>query len=136
MWALRFNPMSLSDAVPRLIFLGIATEPVMLALVEPCLGIICACLPVMRPLFGSIFGGVVSNVFSNKHSTKGSNDSRSTHPENGWIELGGQDPQRFVSKIHGGKELQSKELEQELSMVPSTGIQVRSDLESFATREL
>ena len=30
----------------------------MLAFVEPCLGIICACLPVMRPFFKWAFGGM------------------------------------------------------------------------------
>ena len=41
----------------------------MLALVEPCIGIVCACIPVLRPVFRPIFTKVSSRLSSSKRST-------------------------------------------------------------------
>ena len=41
----------------------------MLALLEPCIGIVCACIPVLRPIFRPIFVKVSSRLPSIKRST-------------------------------------------------------------------
>ena len=132
----------------------LAADAALLALIEPCLGIVCACLPVMRPLFGRVscgfFASVFGSVFSSKNSHKNSQNSNSTKasstdphsdvyplrqkPDTEWMELAPQDSRRFVNEIHGGTSGMGTETGRKVSEVPSTGIRVRSDLESFAER--
>ena len=133
---------------------GSTADGLLLALVEPCLGIICACLPVMRPLFSSIYVHVTRSVFSSKNSKNSTDSSGSrtyrthsssnlksdthalrTQPESGWMELGGQDSHIFINKIQGNAAVLESEDDQGSSTLPRNVIRVRSDLESRTSRQ-
>ena len=114
----------------------------MLAFVEPCLGIICACLPTMRPIFGKHASEVFSNIFSNKHSVKNSQQSGSTNaasdhrpsvgypvrlrPEEGWMEL-----QEREAVDHTGEGKGVRASERDVGVETGRGGTRRGDLEGF-----
>lgn len=119
----------------------------MLAFVEPCLGIICACLPTIRPIFGKPFSELIGSVFSSKHSVKdsqqsGSTDPASEHrpsvgypvrlrPEGGWVEL---QEREAVEGMGPGKGFGASEREVELEK--GRGRTTRGHLEGFHDGEV
>ena len=120
----------------------IEADAAMLALVEPCLGIICACLPVMRPIFTHIHTTLStrrstrrtaksSQLSSNATNTSnGSNPVpeviplRKPIPGRGWMELGTQEEGGFGvdSVFDNEEEVQPR--------VPEKGIRVTSTVRS------
>ncbi|KAA6412448.1 MAG: hypothetical protein FRX48_03439 [Lasallia pustulata] len=121
-------------------------DAAMLAFVEPCLGIICACLPTMRPIFGKhasgLFSNMFSNMFSSKRSVKDSQQSGSTNaasddrpsvgypvrlrPEEGWMEL---QEREAVDHMGAGKGVRASE--REIGVETGRGGTRRGDLEGF-----
>lgn len=113
----------------------------MLAFVEPCLGIICACLPTIRPIFDKPFSGLLGSIFNSKTSVKDSQRSASTNPvsehrhsvgypvrlrpEDGWMEL---QEREAVEQMGAGKGFRAREREIEVESGRGT---TRGDLEGF-----
>ena len=60
-----------------------AAPAVMLSFTEPCVGILCACLPVMRPLLVAM-GGPIKRFFEDKSSDSpsSSTDTKARHSKN------------------------------------------------------
>ncbi|KAI4127061.1 MAG: hypothetical protein LQ347_004750 [Umbilicaria vellea] len=117
-------------------------DAAMLAFVEPCLGIICACLPTMRPVFGKPFIGSISSIFSSKHSVKDSQRDGSTNPasehrpsvgypvrlrpEEGWMELQERDAVEQMGAVKG-----FRASERGVDVEKGRGSTMRGDLEGF-----
>ena len=121
---------------------GSTANGALLALVEPCLGIICASLPATRPLLSVVFNKA-ERLFSSKHSNRTSEDhtyrQRSAsnaqartytlrlQPKSGWIELGSHDRREIVNEIRGGIALPGEAGGQRTTTMPLGAIRVQSD---------
>ncbi|MCJ1360347.1 MAG: hypothetical protein MMC33_010352 [Icmadophila ericetorum] len=79
-------------------------DPLTLAFVEPCLGIICACLPVMRPFFQWAFSGVfgmsrfTGNKFVDESTPAATGVSR--------LSSNGYARQHSYIRDHGGQDME------------------------------
>lgn len=127
----------------------------MLAFVEPCVGIICACLPAMRSLFRSLScfeRSTYSWRFKASHTSSsswgvgqgGNNRPSSTksplHPhrveefphgqksQNGWVQLDSLGDRAVVSEIHRNSQPSEQAADGD-DQLPKQGIKVKSDLE-------
>ena len=113
---------------------GIETSAATLAFVEPCVGIICACLPVMRTLLSTIFSPLISALSSHRssHAQKARDRSSSSRTV---VAHESQDEDIYplyphvkgvASKVYGGRDRGFADEER--------GIRVTSDIDSYSTR--
>jgi hypothetical protein len=65
--------LSLSNTVTNVRFLDSIMEAATWTFVEPCVGIICACLPTMRPLLRSLFSSFSWSTENSKDTPAGRN---------------------------------------------------------------
>lgn len=134
----------------RLNYLGIDADGVFLAFVEPCVGIICACLPAIRPLFRGFHAPTFSRPYKNSQDSYSSSDETGRSNGNGtrhsrrsgrsgvmsfgdkahrdWAPLDPRADQSVVSEIQRGSVSREQSLGED-DGVPMQGIKVKSDLE-------
>ena len=121
------GPAAGSSGSSSLDFTWNLADVTMVTLTEPCIGILCACLPVMHTLLAPILAGLRSVFSSSRWSSVGGKDSDRSS-ESGLPDSRSEmsDRQRFVHHSADG----SKDEPLALPHAESGGIEVRRDLDA------
>lgn len=115
-----------SEATSPLDITWNVADAAMLALVEPCIGILCACLPVMHTLVSPLLGGLRGVLSSRRRWSSGNRKGSDGSSEDSQLERSLQQQQMVYTGVENGKDEQMA-----LPQLEVGGIQVRRDLEAY-----